>query len=87
MPAPENSPKREEKPKKAYRYNFKCSDYLYEQTLSPNHVHLWLALCLHADTLDKTGAPLKLGVPDTLVYGFGKNPIWLFTDERGAVSK
>ena len=77
----------EENYKKGFRYNFRAGDYLYEESLAPNHVHLWLALCLHADSLDKHSGPLKLHIPDTLIYGFGKNPIWLHTDEKGHINK
>jgi hypothetical protein len=82
--------KREDKtlpPRKGFRYTFRADDFLYEESLTPNHVHLWLALCLPSDTLDKNSGPLRLHIPDTLVYGFGKNPIWLYTDEKGFVNK
>lgn len=72
---------------KGFRYKFRSEGYLYEESLAPNHVHLWLALSLPSVALDRSSRPLKLNIPDTLVYGFGKNPVWLYTDDNGFVNK
>jgi hypothetical protein len=79
-----------ESPKKrdhAYHYFFNNDEFLYTKALIPNDAVLWLALGVPITNFEKTRAPFSFHIPETLVYGYSKNPIWLFTDSRGNISR
>ena len=71
----------------SYHYFFNNEDYLYTKAVIPNDAVLWLALGMPITNFEKNRAPFALNIPDILVYGYSKNPIWLFTDSKGNVSR